>query len=179
MLFSSYLYALSYAKGSFRMFLTFVTGRHGGDGYVILGWLIFISIFMSCKDDMDFIWTWTKIWTLLDRIPMIYSISNVFDFNIRLKNPIVLLYFWHQTSWCYLLEIAAWTMRHGNFNGSETQLTEMAKTIINISILFYQLFQLLKPLYSIIKPWIWILKSLRTLKNKKYRTLNQNKSYLN
>ena len=85
MLFSSYLYALSYAKGSFRMFLTFVTGGHGGDGYVILGWLIFISIFMSCKDDMDFIWTWTKIWTLLDRIPMIYSISNVFDFNIHIS----------------------------------------------------------------------------------------------
>ena len=108
-LFSPYLYALSYAKGSFRMFLTFVTGGHGGDGYVILGWLIFISIFMSCKDDMDFIWTWTKIWTLLDRIPMIYSISNIFDFNIRppylsklpflgRKRP---LWCWHKVGYNY------------------------------------------------------------------------------
>ena len=155
MLFSSYLYALSYAKGSFRMFLTFVTGRHGGDGYVILGWLIFISIFMSCRGDMDFIWTWTKIWTLLDRIPMIYSISNVFDFNIRLRNQIVLLYFWHQTSWCYLWENAR------------------------------RKFQWIEDIADLKRTWPkWLNdefwnSSLRTLKNKKYRTLNQNKSYLN
>ena len=39
--------------GAFVSF-TFVTGGNGGDGSVILGWLIIKSIFMSSKDDTEF-----------------------------------------------------------------------------------------------------------------------------
>ena len=63
--------------GEFVSF-TFVTGGNGGDGGVILGWLIIKSIFMSCRIDTVFLFgLGRKSERKIDSIPMVYSVSNL------------------------------------------------------------------------------------------------------
>ena len=69
--------------GAFVSF-TFVTDGNGGDGGVILGWLIIKSIFMSCRINTIFLFgLGRKSERKIDSIPMVYSISNLKTSEIR------------------------------------------------------------------------------------------------
>ena len=87
-----------------------------------------------------YLWAVRMIWTLFGLGRKSERYLTGFPWSIPYRMSLISTYDSKIQSFCFIsgtrhLGATSWKLPHGNFNGSETQLTEMAKTIINISIL--------------------------------------------